>query len=123
MSGLTLLLVDDEPDVAELFESIVEDDFDCTVCTDPPAALTLLNDKAFDVVVTDLKMPEVSGDQIVAAAKKVASALGRSVKVFVSSGHSADDHLVKAALANGADGLISKPYTDFDAILAQLTGD
>lgn len=119
MSGNTekkLLIVDDEPDVAELLESILEDDYSCTVCTDPNAALAMVQEAAFHIVVTDLKMPGVSGDQIVAAAKAKDSA----TKVFISSGHASDDGLVKEALANGASGVIPKPYTDLEEILAIL---
>lgn len=113
---LNLLIVDDEPDVAELFESIVEDEYQCTVCTDPKAALTLLQERAFDIVVTDLKMPGVSGDHIVAAAK----AKDAGTRVYISSGHSSDDGLVKEALEKGASGVITKPYTDLDEILTIL---
>lgn len=119
MSGNTepkLLIVDDEPDVAELFESLVEEEYNCTVCTDPNAALAMLQEATFDIVVTDLKMPGVTGDQIVAAAK----AKNTATKVFISSGHASDDGLVKDAVAKGASGVIPKPYTDLDEILAIL---
>lgn len=116
-----LLIVDDEPDVAELLESVLEDDFDCTVSTDPVAALELIASKSFDIVVTDLKMPGVSGAEVVAAAKQAAEAQNHTTKVYISSGHSSDDDYVKEALDKGADGLITKPYTDFAAIVAMLS--
>lgn len=113
---IKLLIVDDEPDVAELLESILEEKYDCTVCTDPNSALAMVQEAAFDIVVTDLKMPGVSGDQIVQAAKEKDSA----IKVFISSGHASDDGLVKEAIAKGASGVIPKPYADLDEILAIL---
>lgn len=111
-----LLIVDDEPDVAELLESIAEEEYNCTVCTDPQTALKLLQEKQFAIVVTDLNMPGVAGDQIVAAAK----AKDPSTKVLISSGHSLDDPRVQDAIAKGANGVIPKPYTDLDQVLTIL---
>lgn len=119
MSNLqTLLIVDDEPEIAELFESLVEDEFATTVSTDPAAARDLIQSQQppFDLVVTDLKMPGVSGTDIIVAAKERCV----TTKVFVSSGHAAEDDLVQEALRLGADGLIAKPYTDLDLVLSTL---
>lgn len=114
----TLLIVDDEPDVADIFKILVEDSFDCTVCTDSRQALELVAATTYDVVVTDLKMPEVSGDAVLKATKEHSP----STRVFISSGHSLDDPSVQDAVNLGADGVITKPYTDIDQILAVLQG-
>jgi two-component system response regulator FlrC len=53
-----ILIVDDEPGIREfLADALAADNHDITQAADGMAALTMLHRRAFDVVLTDLKMP------------------------------------------------------------------
>jgi DNA-binding NtrC family response regulator len=63
--GIDVLVLDDEITVCErLEEYLTERDFRVETFTESPAALARLEEKTFDVVVTDLKMREVDGLEV-----------------------------------------------------------
>lgn len=81
----------------------------CVVLTAPsaPDALQILQTTAVDLVVTDIKMPRVSGLDLV---RHVRDNL-KDTEVTVITGHPNVDGAV-AAMKNGATGYLTKPFTD-----------
>ena len=66
-----ILVVDDEPTVCETIEMILKfDGYEVQTASSGKEALLLLEQRAFDVVVTDYSMPEMKGDALVAAIKQ-----------------------------------------------------
>jgi DNA-binding NtrC family response regulator len=62
MSETTVLIVDDEADVAELYADFLGDTYATRVADSGEAALEAIDD-AVDVVLLDRRMPEMSGDE------------------------------------------------------------
>jgi signal transduction histidine kinase/ActR/RegA family two-component response regulator len=63
-----ILFVDDEAFLVDLAQQMLERlGYEVTACCDPVGALTVFreNPKAFDLVITDLAMPKMSGEQLV----------------------------------------------------------
>lgn len=60
----SVLIVDDDDAIAELFELWLSDGFDVHIALGGEAALEALTDE-FDVLVLDWRMPEVSGAEVV----------------------------------------------------------
>ncbi len=63
-----ILFVDDEEFLVDLAQQMLKRlGYEVTACTDPVDALTLFreNPKPFDLVITDLTMPKMSGEQLV----------------------------------------------------------
>ena len=59
------LVVDDEVDIAETISELLErEGFDVTIASDGSAALMALDHAEFDVVLSDLRMPGVSGPEM-----------------------------------------------------------
>ena len=60
---MELLYVDDEPSLLELGKEFLElePDVSVTTQTNPVDALTILNDKHFDIIISDYMMPEMDG--------------------------------------------------------------
>ena len=56
-----LLVVDDEPDMLDFLERVLRRRFDVTRCNSAEGALEAIATGNFDVLVTDQKMPRVSG--------------------------------------------------------------
>jgi len=68
-----LLVVDDEVGVARLIRDVLtEDGFDVTITTSPRDALRMAKDQAFDVILSDYKMPDMDGQAFYHAMRKVA---------------------------------------------------
>jgi signal transduction histidine kinase/ActR/RegA family two-component response regulator len=69
----TILIVDDEDGVAQLiFDLLFERGFLTTKSTSPQAALTILENQTFDVILSDFKMPGMDGEAFFQALKVIA---------------------------------------------------
>lgn len=62
-SGGTVLIAEDEPELADLYAGWLSDRYDVTAAYDGSAALEAI-DEDIDVVLLDRRMPGLSGDQV-----------------------------------------------------------
>lgn len=58
-----VLVVDDDPGVLQSLKLLLEEDCDVTCVESPVAALDLATSQTFDVIVTDFKMPQMTGGE------------------------------------------------------------
>ena len=58
------MVVEDEPDLRELYDAYLEDSYQVISAAGGSEALDLLNDDV-DVILLDRRMPEMSGDEII----------------------------------------------------------
>ena len=66
------LVVDDEADIAETIRELLErEGFDVTVAADGAAALRAVDREEYDVVLSDLRMPGVTGPEMYARLKEI----------------------------------------------------
>lgn len=101
-----VLVVDDEQDVGQILaQMLARDGHEVVTCTDGSAALDRFETDAFDLVITDLGMPGLSGWDVAQRVK-----LRRpSVPVAMVTGWG--DRIDPAeALARGIDYVVSKPF-------------
>ncbi len=105
-----VLLIDDDEMVLETFQIILSSDgHNVSTASDGNAGLALCRSQKFDVVVTDVVMPEKDGLEVLMTLRKT----NPEVKVVVVSGGgrtSAKDYLEMAKLL-GADKVLYKPIT------------
>jgi len=107
---LRVLILDDERIVGErLRASYRKHGWDVTIHTDPTAARQQLTNSEFDIVVTDLRMDEVDGIQIL---EHVMSTRPQT-RVILITGY-ASVEVAREALSKGAYDFIAKPFTAKD---------
>jgi DNA-binding response OmpR family regulator len=83
------------------------------------AALALMRDRAFDLVITDIFMPEQEGMETIA---RIAAEFPDTRILAMSGGTSYPDfNILEFARKLGADGCISKPFMP-NALMAQIAG-
>ncbi|HSW04902.1 CHASE domain-containing protein [Aquabacterium sp.] len=107
--GERVLYVDDDPVMVTLVEALLDRAGYAVSCFgDARAALAALQAEpaAFDLVITDYNMPELSGLDVVQALRSVRPAL----PVIISSGYLSEDMRAAAAQA-GVPHLLQKEYT------------
>jgi DNA-binding response OmpR family regulator len=110
----SVLVVDDERHVREVLEVGLEQrGFVVTTAPDGVAALKLLRDAAFDVVLLDLMMPKVDGLALLPMLRRSTEA----PVVMLSA--KADIETQVAGLDAGADDYVAKPFA-FDELAARL---
>ncbi|WP_091737329.1 response regulator [Phenylobacterium immobile] len=101
-----LLLVDDEPDILVALTDLLEDTYEISTFTSPPEALAFLAaGAAIDVIVSDQRMPQMTGDVFLAQARTLTDA-----DAILLTGY-ADLSAVTAALNQGGIvGYAAKPW-------------
>ena len=101
-----ILIVDDEAVIRDGLKRILEGRlFSVETCSSGYAAIELLHKQDFDLIVTDLKMPGMSGIEVLKAVK----ALQPNVPVIMITGYATVDTAVEA-IKNGAVDYLSKPF-------------
>ena len=112
MNNKAILLVDDEPAIlTSVGWALEKHNFDVTTAADGVQAIEALRTKSFDLVITDLKMPEMSGLEVLRQAKAMRPEIG----VFILTGYGDIDSAIQS-LQLGADDYLLKPC-DLDELL------
>jgi len=70
MTPPLVLYVDDERTNTIVFEQSLQSEFPIRVCTDGPSALKFLENNEVAVVVTDMRMPQMNGEELLRIVKE-----------------------------------------------------
>jgi len=110
-----ILVVDDERSMRELLSIVLKrDGYDVLLADSGAAAVALIETEPVDLLISDIKMPDMSGVDVLRAAKRVDPDLvGIIITAFAST-----DTAVEA-LRLGAYDYISKPF-DVEALKAKV---
>ncbi len=107
---LEILLLDDETIVGNRLGPVLEKvGYDVEVFEDPKKALNRINEKEFDIVITDIMMEDVNGIQILEEVQKKSE----KTKVIIITGY-ATVALAREAMEKGAFDMIAKPFRPND---------
>lgn len=103
-----VLVIDDEPVHRLLVGEILQmPKYQLTVVGDAEAGLGVVREQDFDVVVTDRRMPGMSGDDL---CRRIRQDLGlRMLPILMVTGSASASDLTEG-LAAGADDFLRKPY-------------
>ena len=107
-----VLIVDDEPEVCALIRAeLSECGCACEVATQPRRAKELLASQSFDLVISDISMPEISGLDLLAHIRQHAY----PCKVILVTGASKREYVAQALML-GAFDYVEKPFKDRDLV-------
>ncbi len=107
-----VLLVDDEKAIVNILtRHLKEFGLDIEYAYDGKEALEKLHNGKFSVMITDLKMPQLGGEDLIREARKFIS--HAEMKIIAMTGHiSPDDFGAKMqSIGQGVDKLIKKPFS------------
>lgn len=100
-----ILIVDDELNIRQGLAAAVElEGYDSVVAEDGNKAVEIINNTVIDLVITDLRMPNMSGKELL----KYISSSYPTVPVIVLTGHGTIEDAVDA-MQNGAVDFLTKP--------------
>ncbi|WP_435182487.1 HalX domain-containing protein [Halobellus sp. EA9] len=107
MDGATprILVVEDEPDLAELYAIYLSDTYDVETATDGTTALELVDDDV-DIVLLDRRMPDLTGDEVLEEIR----ARGIDAQVAMITAVEPDTDIVEMPF----DDYLVKPVTQDD---------
>ena len=104
--GLKILLADDEEDIIEVVQDRLEAcGFAVTTAATGLEALKRLSVEKFDGVFLDVKMPEMTGIEVLEAIRKT----DKLLPVIILTSSTSRDAAV-ASLAKGANEFVLKPF-------------
>lgn len=105
--NFTILIIDDEKNIREGLSAALElDGYSVKLAANGAEGLALIEKGDIDLVITDLRMPGVSGEEVLAKVR------GESpgIPVIVLTGHGSIDTAVDA-MRNGAYDFLTKPLS------------
>ena len=106
MNTPIVLIVDDEVGIVKLCERLLtRAGFRVSAFTKPQQAMNYLRGERVDLLLVDIRMPEVDGFSVVAFAKEHQP----DIATLVMTGFGTVETAIKA-LRRGVDGLILKPF-------------
>ncbi|HMK33753.1 MAG TPA: response regulator [Desulfomonilaceae bacterium] len=115
MTGFKVLLVDDEAEFLEtLVKRLRKRKLDVSAVTSGKEALDSLRESSVDVVVLDVKMPDMDGIETLKEIKKIRP----SVEVIMLTGH-ASIEVAMQGMELGAFDYLMKPM-DIDELIYKL---
>lgn len=111
-SSITILVVDDEESIRNILSRYLAlKGYAVVTAPDGNEAIKLLQSQPFDLVLTDLMMPNVNGRELL---QRMAQLFPDIPKIVLSGYGTNEDMLV--ALKTGAYDFIQKPLTDFEIL-------
>jgi signal transduction histidine kinase/CheY-like chemotaxis protein len=116
MESASILVVDDEPGIALLCNRILKRaGYDVLSETNPRAAIEYLGQNRVDLLLVDIRMPEVDGFDVISRAKRSQP----DVAVLVMTGFGTVETAIRA-LRQGVDGLLLKPFEKGDELVSAV---
>lgn len=107
-----VLVVDDEPDLAESCAYFLERaGYEARTAASAPEALELLQKESFGVVVSDVRMPRMSGMELLSAIRQ----RDPDIEVLLLTGYP-DLQMAVSAIKKGAFDYLAKPYGEEELI-------
>jgi two-component system response regulator PilR (NtrC family) len=102
----TILIVDDEPNIIEVLEIVLQDEgMEVLKSTSGREALILLRDNDVDLVISDIRMPDFSGVELLREAKQLSP---HTIFIMITAFASTETAI--EALQHGAYDYITKPF-------------
>lgn len=107
-----LLIVDDHQGIRLLLKEIFnKEGYLVHLAANGAEAISLAENEKIDGVLVDMKIPDMSGIEIIKKIKNI----NATIPIFMMSGFS-EDNLIKDAKENGATRFFTKPFNIHDVI-------
>ena len=111
-AGFQVLVIDDEPSVADALRIILEDQgFGVVVAATGREGIEQSRRAAFAVIVTDLRLPDADGLDVITAVREG----GRDVPVILITSHLTEE-ICEQARALGVECVAAKPFQPVEII-------
>lgn len=106
-----ILVIDDEPDIVETVSELIESKFSCGVDTAVNGldAFLMVMKKQYDIILTDHKMPFMTGAAFIIATRTRAESQNKKTPIIMLSGFI--DEELKKNLGIQNVQFIAKPFT------------
>ena len=109
-----ILLIDDEKNYLLVLETLLKDEgYQVTALNDPETALAFLEESEVDIIVTDMKMPKISGQEVLEYVKQ----RWPHIPILIMTAFGSIENAV-ATMRYGAFNYITKPFANDELLLS-----
>ena len=105
-----ILIVDDEKDNLQALMRLMRNDYEVVTTTSPFDALKLLQKETFSVIISDQRMPEMKGVELLEKAKQIAPYTTR----ILLTGYTEADSVIEAINRGNIYRYVAKPWDSED---------
>lgn len=107
MRGISILVVDDEALVREAMQRLLEHDgYEVEAFSDGQSVLKRLQERKFDLVITDFSMPNMSGDELVARIRGISP----DQRIILATAY-VEEFRVFGQPKDNVDAVLLKPFS------------
>jgi two-component system CheB/CheR fusion protein len=117
LEGLRVLVVEDAPDIRDVFTVLLRSEGADVIATGSGReAVDIAGERQFDVVLSDLGLPDIPGDVLI---RQILAACKGRTRVVVVTGYG-EPYVTRARQA-GADWVLNKPvpWSELMAVLGE----
>lgn len=107
-----ILLVDDEESIIKALGRVLRPYYEVVSFSDPVMALESLKEQDFDLVISDIRMPNVDGFTLLRECKALQPKAGR----MLISGYADLEDCAQAIETDTASLVVSKPWDNFELL-------
>lgn len=110
MKMANILVIDDLPWMLKVVEMMLQQHGHTVTCTEDAASVSKIMDQQnFDLVITDVFMPEIDGRDLI---KSIKNKCGTPVIAMTGGGSNIEEiNAIMEELRNSADSVLKKPFT------------
>ncbi len=109
---VAILVIDDEPMVADALRVVLTDSgYEVTVAMTGREGLDKFNEQRFDVTITDLRLPDISGLDILSSIREMYPC-GLNILITANT----TPEIVSEAVRRGALDVLAKPFCPSDVL-------
>ena len=113
-----ILIIDDESDILNMLERILLlEDYRVSTALSGKQAISMLSEENFDLVITDIRMPEMDGLEVI---EKV-NAYDELIEIIVLSGYATLENAIEALKNGRVFHFVIKPLNDIESFYHIIT--
>ncbi len=121
MGKKKILVVDDEKDIVEIISELLEgDEYSTIAACDGRKALEIASQEPIDLIILDIKMPDIDGFGVIEALRDIPSLAG--IPIVVLTATQMIQEIVDRLRKLGIQICLSKPFEPKDLIGAVAKG-
>jgi two-component system, chemotaxis family, chemotaxis protein CheY len=110
-----ILVIDDSPSALQVIAmTLAAAGYETCTCSDGKIALAALRSEAFDLIVTDIYMPEKDGLEVIQEGHRI----GPNIPIIAMSGMTGERSMLAAAKLMGACRTLEKPLSQTGLLAA-----
>jgi len=103
-----ILIVDDDPTLLDMVQSFLTNEgYNASTCKDGTEALERVSSDALDLIILDLKLPDIDGYEV---CKRIRQSPGQgNIPIIMLTGYTTVEDKIRG-IEEGADDYITKPF-------------